>query len=122
MNAGNGEVDFDAIPPDFPRPVHLGAVSGFQPKLLLTKHEGKFYAPGCTPPELFERWDACEELAQKISVKAMASKLGKRSHMTEEAILAQYLLRLNQTGWGSPAEMAWIIKRMAIILGWNAPE
>jgi hypothetical protein len=39
---------FDKVPADFPRPVHAGAVSGFQNKLLLVEYEGKLYESG--PP------------------------------------------------------------------------
>ncbi len=61
---GEAEVAVEAVPPaDFPRHVHLGAVPGAQPKLLMTQYLGRFYVPGCTPPELLERWSICEDLA-----------------------------------------------------------
>ena len=47
---------------DFPRPAHHGAVPGVQPKLLMTQYKGRIYVPGCTPPEISQRWDVCEEL------------------------------------------------------------
>lgn len=113
--------DYSKIPADFPRSEVYGAVSGAHPKLLLVNYEGKFYAPGCTPPEVHLRWDACEDLANKLAAKALESKHGKRSHMSELEILDQYLPRLIATKWTSEAEARFIIRRAAQILDWPAP-
>jgi hypothetical protein len=109
------------VPADFPRPVHHGAVPGVQPKLLMTQYKGRFYVPGCTPPELFQRWDVCEDLAKQLSAKALESQAGKRSHMTELEILDQYLPRLIATRWTTEEEARWIIRRAATLLGWPVP-
>lgn len=111
-----------AVPPDFPRPQPHSAVSGAQAKLLLSSYEGKFYAPGNTPPEVSERWNVCEDLARQLAQKALESKSGKRAHMHEVAILDQYLPRLIATKWTSAPEAIWIIRRCAEILGWPAPD
>jgi hypothetical protein len=58
------------IPADFPRPDAHSALAGLQPKLALVTYEGRFYIPGGTPPELFSRWDVCEDLAQQFAVKS----------------------------------------------------
>lgn len=116
------DVKFAQIPADFPRPVHLGAVPGALPKLLMTEFRGRYFSPGCTPPEIWERWDACEDMAQQLCEKSLESKAGKRSHMSEAAILDQYLQRLLKTGWRSDAEMRWVIRRMADLLQWPVPE
>jgi len=108
---------FAKVPADFPRPVHTGAVSGFQNKLLVAENEGRLYEPGCTPPEIASRWDVCEDLANKLQGKTLESKAGKRSHMSESDVLAQYLPRLIATGWTSDAEARWIIRQMAEMLG-----
>ncbi|WP_306391583.1 hypothetical protein [Telluria beijingensis] len=113
--------DYAQVPADFPRPVHLGAVPGAQLKLLMTQYDGRFYLPGCTPPEIFWRWDVCENLARHISAKSIESKAGKRSHMSEVEILDQYLPRLIATNWVSEEEAKWIVRRTAIILGWPVP-
>ena len=115
------ETSYAQVPPDFPRPTHHGTVSGAQPKLLMTQYQGLFYVPGCTPPEIFERWDVCEDLAKQLSVKSLESKTGKRSHMTELEILDQYLPRLIATRWTTEEEAQWIIRRTAAILGWPVP-
>lgn len=115
------EPDYSKVPVDFPRPETLGAVSGFQPKLLLKQHGDKFYASGCTPRELYKRWDRCEDLANQLAVKSLESQQGKRSHMSEIEILDQYLPRLIATKWTSEAEARFIIRRAAEILGWPVP-
>lgn len=116
------DVLFAQVPADFPQPVHLGALPGLQPKLLMVKYGGRYYSPGCTPPEIWERWDICEDLAQQFCRKSLANKAGKRAHMSETAILDQYLERLLKTGWGSDAEMRWVIRRAADLAQWPAPE
>lgn len=110
------------VPDDFPRPEIASAVAGYQVKLALVEFNDRFYLPGATPPELFARWEICEDLAQHLAVKSTESKAGKRSHLSEEEILAQYLERILKTGWGSNAEMCWAIRRTAELLGWNVPE
>jgi hypothetical protein len=117
----NDEVEYGKVPSDFPRPVHLGAIPGGQPKLLVTIYQDKFYAPGCTPPEIYERWQICELIAQELSIKSNESKVGKRSHMSESEILEQYFPRLIKTRWTSEAEARWVIRRVAHILNWPDP-
>lgn len=116
------EVEYANVPSDFPHPVSLGAVPGAQPKLLVTSYKGKFYPSGCTPPELYERWRIYEKIAQELSIKSRESKLGKRSHMNEVAILEQYFPRLLQTHLTSELEARWIIRRAAQILEWPIPH
>jgi hypothetical protein len=118
---GPDEPDYSEVPADFPRPKTPGAVSGFQPKLLLTQHAGKFYAASCTPPELYSRWGRCEDLAKQLAAKSLESKHGKRSHMSELAILEQYLPRLIATGWTSEPEARFIIRRAGELLNWPVP-
>ncbi len=116
------EARYAQVPADFPRPVHMGALPGSQAKLLMAQYGGRYYSPGCTPPELWERWDICEDLARQFCQKCLDNKAGKRAHMTETAILEQYLERLLKTGWGSDAEMRWLIRRAAELALWPAPE
>ena len=110
-----------SVPDDFPRPQIHSSVAGHQPKLPLVASDGRFYLPGGTPRELHRRWDVCEDLAQQFVVKSRECKLGKRSHMSEQAILDQYCLRSMTMGWGSDDEMKWVIRRAAAILGWPVP-
>lgn len=111
------------MPADFPRPHYRGAVAGSQPKLLLVRFERTFYAPGCTPPEISERWRRCEIIAEHLRGKSLESQAGKRSHMTQLEILDQYLVRLLATGWVSAPEARWTIRRSAELLGgWPVPQ
>lgn len=113
--------EFD-VPADFPRPRHLGAVPGAQEKILVTRYQGRFYSPGCTPPELYANWKHCVSLVEQFVPACIETKAGKRAHMSEEAILAQYLTRLIETKWCSEEESRWVICETAKLLRWPAPE
>lgn len=113
--------NYALIPADFPKAVQHGAVPGAQPKFLAVKFEGKYYSSGDSPPERFERWEFCEDIAQQLKVKSIESKAGKRSHMTEYEIIDQYLERLILTGWMSKEDAYWTLKRTAQILTWAVP-
>lgn len=115
------EKRYTLVPNDFPRPQHFGAVAGMQPKFLATKYQSKLYLPGSSPPELYARWNVCEDLAKQLAEKSLESKSAKRAHMTESAILEQYLERLLKTGWVSDAEGQWTIRRTAELLRWPSP-
>lgn len=110
------------IPEDFPRPCSLGSVGGAQPKLLLTTEKGRYYNRDSTPSALGERWIQCEDLALQFAKASKLTKSGKRSHMSEQDILDQYLTRLIAAGWTSGAEAKWVIRRCAEVLGWLAPS
>lgn len=116
------EADYAQVPHDFPHPAHYGTVPGAQPKMLAAQYEGRYYVPGCTPPEIFERWVTCEDLAKQLSTKFTKSKAGKLSHLSETEILNQYLPRLVATKWTTNEEANWIICRAAAILGWPVPN
>jgi len=67
----NEEAKFSLVPVDFPRPVHIGAIAGAQPKVLVVEYKGRFYPAGGTPPERYERWDICEDLATQFAKKSL---------------------------------------------------
>lgn len=113
--------EFD-VPTDFPRPKHLGAVAGAQPKILVTQFQGRFYSPGCTPPELYERWQHCMSLVEQFVAACIETKAGKRRDMAEVEILDQYLTRLIATRWCSEVESRWVIRETAKLLGWPEPQ
>jgi hypothetical protein len=114
--------DYSVIPEDFPRPDVASSLAGYQSKLALVSYEGKLYIPGGTPPELFQRWDICEDLATKFAARSLVTQKGKYSHLSETEILAQYCSRMMETGWGSDEEMRWVIRRVAEMLSWPIPE
>lgn len=121
MASSQTTIDVKNLPSDFPSSPSLGSISGAQNKILATQHQGQYYSPGCTPPELLDRWKICEDLACQIAKKSLESKAGKRSHMDEAEILAQYFLRLVATCWTSESEAKWVIRRVAKLVGWQAP-
>lgn len=110
------------VPDDFPRPKHLGAVPGVQQKFLAVEYEGRFYSPGCTPPELHGRWQHCVHLAAQFVTSCIETKAGKRKDMAEADILAQYLVRLIDAKWVSDDEARWVIRETAKLLAWPTPE
>jgi hypothetical protein len=116
------ERDWGVIPDDFPCVAHAGAVPGAQPKLLMSEYKGRFYSPGCTPPEVYRRWEICQDLASQLAQKSVESKAGKRAHMLEVDILAQYLPRLIAQHWTSEREARWVIRRVAQMLEWPVPQ
>lgn len=115
------ELEYLKVPSDFPRPDSAGALPGNQPKFLVTSYQGKFYLPGCTPQELYERWQICEEIVHQLAIKSRESKQGKRSHMSEPAILEQYFLRLIHANLTTEAEAKWVIQRVARVVDWPIP-
>jgi len=117
----NFEENWSNVPEDFPKPVHMGAIGGAQPKFLAVKFQGRYYEPGATPPEIYERWMMCNDLAEQLTEKSVESKAGKRSHMSEAEILEQYFIRLLHTKWTSEDEARWIIKSVARKLNWDSP-
>ena len=121
MNSEPAAVDFDHVPLDFPALASASGLAGAQPKLSVTKHEGKYYVPGNTPPERYARWQHCEELAQTFAQKCLTNEHGKYQHLTREQILEQYCTRLLKTGLATAPELRWVIQRAAQILDWPAP-
>jgi len=110
------------VPVDFPRPKHLGAVPGVQQKFLAVEYQGRYYSPGCTPPELFERWQHCMHLVPQFMSRCTETKRGKRKDMPEAEILEQYLVRLIDAKWVSDDEARWVIREAARLLGWPTPK
>lgn len=110
------------VPEDFPGAQHLGAVPGAQTKFLAVEYEGRYYSPGCTPPELYERWQYCMHLVPQFVSSCIETKAAKRARMPEADILDQYLVRLMEAKWVSDAEAKWVIRETAKLLGWPSPE
>lgn len=109
------------MPDDFPRPPHIGAVPGAQTKFLAVEYQGRYYSPGCTPPELHERWQHCMSLVEQFVPACIETKAGKRAHMSETAILEQYLVRLIDAKWVTDDEARWVIREVARRLRWPTP-
>jgi hypothetical protein len=114
------ESDFAKVPSDFPRTTLSGAVPGSQPKVLVTRYREAFYPSGCTPPERYERWKACEEIAQELAFEANRDKTDRITNRTEVEMLQKYFEILCRS-WMSLDEAKWIVRRMGEILGWPVP-
>jgi hypothetical protein len=110
------------VPDEFPRPRQMGAVPGAQTKFLAVEYEGRYYSPGCTPPELYDRWQHCLQYVPQFVTSCIETKKGKRKDMPEAEILDQYLVRLIETNWVSDDEARWVIREAARLLDWPAPE
>lgn len=121
MTATQQMTDF-TVPDNFPRPQHLGAVPGAQTKFLAVEYQGRYYSPGCTPPELHERWQHCLQYVPQFVTSCIETKAGKRAHMSEADILDQYLVRLVESEWVNADEAGWVIRETAKLLGWPIPE
>jgi hypothetical protein len=109
------------VPDDFPRPQHAVATPGAQTKFLAVAHQGRYYSPGCTPPELYDRWQHCMHFVPQFVSSCIETKKGKRKDMPEVEILDQYLTRLIESGWVSAVEALWVIRVTAKLLGWPMP-
>ena len=118
---GGGSNDFSRIPTDFPSTGIVSAISGMQPKVAMVEYEGRFYVQGNTPPERYDSWLYCETLATQFVVKCSRNQHGKYAHLSEVEILDQYCVRLLRTKWASDAELKWVIRRTAELLGWPVP-
>jgi len=102
-----------------------GAVSGYQPKLLLTSSaNGRFYTPGNTPRERWHDWQYSMSLASAMEQKCLESKTGKRAHMSETEIILQYYLRAVKANgrYGTEEQLKWTFTLVAKNLGWPLPE
>jgi hypothetical protein len=53
------------IPPDFPRAKTHGAIGGAMPKVLLKKHDGKYFT-GQSDHEYAQRYDICVDLVAQL--------------------------------------------------------
>ena len=114
-------MELTTIPADFPALPPMSGLAGAQHKLSMSAYEGTYYVPGDTPPERQARWAYCEDLAQTFAKKCLANEHGKYAHLSREAILDQYCIRLLKTHMATPPELRWVIRRAASLLNWPSP-
>ncbi|WP_310110802.1 hypothetical protein [Paraburkholderia phenoliruptrix] len=106
------------MPADSPRERSLGSVTGVQPKLLVREVDGR-YQSGLTAEQLWERYDACEDLAVQLS--AYASPKIACSGLSPEVALTRAEkglgLKVDAGEWDfSQPEVAWVMKRTQQLL------
>lgn len=101
-------------PADFPRDDTPGAVSGAQPKLLLTKIGDRFVA-GMDEGEIYRRWLVCDDMVQQLVVKTTKRMKGGRVDNLDAYVdkLRQWLESQEWDGWRlTGAEARWIRDRI----------
>lgn len=118
------EPNYADVPADYPRRAEHGAVSGFQPKLLLKSGpDGKFYSPGNTPHERWEDWKYSQGMVAAMVERCRQTKAGERAYMAEEEILLQYYQRALRPDerYGTEDQLKWTFRKVAEILEWPLP-
>jgi hypothetical protein len=113
-------VNAPTIPDNFPRELARGSVGEYQPKVPL-RRVGKGHDSKLTDEELFERYDACEDLVQQLVSYA------RRKHAENQSQSLVDLLSKNEADVTrkvssgqrdvTPAEITWIMKRIRELLG-----
>lgn len=99
------------VPEDFPRSCHPSAVSGFQLKVPVRLVGGQF-VDGWTETELRERFDACADLVEQLTVYCHR-KLGELPGATPENLLPKVRRGVLNKGWNlTETELDWIMERL----------
>lgn len=94
------------IPEDFPKEL-TGAVAGVQPKLLVSKEDGKFVVDAGNVRA--ERFAICVDLREQL-VEYVNKKL-RESSQPADVLLPKVIasVQSKRFGWGiSPAEATWV--------------
>ncbi|MGB6053753.1 MAG: hypothetical protein WBG17_00790 [Burkholderiaceae bacterium] len=102
------------VPEDFPRETLAGSLAGSSPKLLLRKVGDKYFA-GLTPDEMYERYVACEDLAQQLAVYTQR-KIETKGWGLDDALRRVELGvedKVRSGTWDfSAAEISWLMSRI----------
>ncbi|MYM71636.1 hypothetical protein GTP56_05425 [Duganella sp. FT134W] len=111
------------IPDDFPRAPSLASLPGAQPKVSvrLDATSGK-YVGSSNADATGERYAVCIDLVEQLVAKCRRNRSTKYAELSEVQILERLLAQLLGTDWGSPSEMAWVIRKTAVDLGWEIPD
>lgn len=111
------------IPDDFPRDHVVASLSGAQPKLSVRLDAGSDkYVSTQADADVQERYEVCADLVAQLVAKCRANRVTKYAALSETQILERLLSQLLGTSWGSPAEMAWVIRATAAKLSWPIPK
>ncbi|MGF6654939.1 hypothetical protein OKW34_005529 [Paraburkholderia youngii] len=106
------------VPDDFPRKPEPGTVTGVQPKLLVREVDGR-YQNGLTDEQLWERYDACEDLASQLSAyvsrKIATNGLSPRVALTRADKGVRLKVDAGEWDFSQP-EVAWVMKRTRQLL------
>jgi len=111
------------IPDDFPREPAIVSLSGAHPKLSVRfdTASGK-YVGASDDAGLADRYAVCLDLAEQLVGKCKRNRGTKYARLSEAEILERLLAQLLGTGWGTEAEMVWVMRRTVAELGWHIPD
>ncbi|MGF6739598.1 hypothetical protein [Paraburkholderia atlantica] len=101
------------VPEEFPRESTPAVVPGAQPKICARLSHG-VYVSGQSDDERQERWLICEDIAKQLVPIARNDALSHPPHETLERVRVS----VARKAWVSPEELAWLIKRLQVLLGW----
>jgi len=112
-----------SIPADFPRESAMASLARLQPKLAgrLDETTGNFVG-ALTDAEAEARYDMCADLVTQLLAKCKVNRDTKYRELSEVQILERLFAQLVATGWGTEAEMKWVVRQTASALGWVIPE
>ena len=99
------------IPDDFPRDPFPAAVPGAQPKFVARKIDGR-YVVGLTAEEQRERYVACLDLVEQLTVYT-EKKHRQRPELTIGELLDVFDRDIRLKDWGlGDVELDWVMKQL----------
>jgi hypothetical protein len=104
------------VPEDFPRDTMPAVMPGAQPKIGVVL-SGGIYIAGQSDEERHERWVICEDLANQLVAVAKKEAAAHPEHSLDHT-LERVRVSVARKGWVSTEELAWLEKRLRILLGW----
>jgi hypothetical protein len=72
--------------------------------------------------ERFGDWSICEELATELFGECLDAQVSAIRGERAVDVLLRLFVRLEELGWGEPAELRWIVRRVAALLSWPEPD
>lgn len=109
------------VPEDFLRLIKDEALCSAKSSTRHVQYNDEYFVRGCSPPEIYKRWDRCEDLAYKFVLKAFRMKQRRCSNQSETEILEDIFMLLCRGRYGTTDEMKWVMRRMAGMLKWPTP-
>jgi len=109
-------METDEVPEEFPRDTMPAVMPGMQPKIGAVLHDG-IYIAGQTPEERHERWLICEDLAGQL-VPVAEKDAASHPKQSPEHTLERVRVSMARKAWVSPNELAWMMHRLRMLLGW----
>lgn len=89
--------------------------------MALVEVEGRYYPEGATPEDRRAQYEMCEDLAHQ-GVVYCQRKLAEGIVVNPTAALNRLHKGLQGKDWCSAEQNVWIVRRVAMLLAWPAPE